>query len=218
VKQSDLSSGLKRLYSGFSRTENDLTPERLTALFGIIGCYSAESWEAACTRLLCETRFPDFDAIHATIDSCAEDLRLKEVRHADEDAKRFLSGSLNPAHFPSPSDHDYGRFRIKILLAIADGATPNDVAAMLESQAAKYDEYGLAGEARRYRSMGGSWAQPGATWWDKRQAEDKASRNIEEIKASKRILSFTGPAPDEAWAGWRKTTTYQIQPSPSPRN
>ena len=201
MNPSDLYAGFKRLGSGFSRSDSDLTPERLDAMFERIGHYDAEAWGLAVNVLLCGSHYPSFETILAAIDNAAEDLRRREVRKADEDAKRFLSGEL-PLYPERVSDHEYGRFRIKVILAIIGGASPSDAAAMLESQASRFDGYGLREEARRLRAMP-SWnpSLEHPTWWERQQQAEKSIRTRQEIAAFRRVANN---APNESWTGWRK--------------
>lgn len=199
----ELIAGLQRLYDGFSRSRVDLTPERLEALFQNIGFHSSAVWQKAVEMLLCETRFPDFDMIHSAIDQASEQQRLRDNEQADRDAKRFLSGELNPGAYAHNTDHEYGLFRLKVLIAVTEGATPNDVAAMLESQARRWDGYGLRAEARRYRSMP-NWnpSLQHPTWWERQQAAEKAARAQRQRDVFESVRG-TKP-PDESWPGWRE--------------
>lgn len=200
MTRTQMAIGLRRLYAGFGRHDSDLTPERLDAIFGRIGHYSSSSWEEAVTGLLCHTRFPEFEAMLKSVDDAAEIERKREVIQTDDDAKRFLGGNWEPLGSRHRHDPDYGRFRMQVLLAVVDGGSVNDVAAMLESQAAKFDGYDLAGEASRLRSMG-NWnpTQEHPTYWERtRDAKAKEETRLT-LDLHKQYFRSVGPPPDETY-------------------
>lgn len=191
MKRQDLISGMQRLHSGFARSAVDLTTERLEALFDAIGHHDAEVWRIAVSRLLCETRFPEWHRIVDAVEECREAQRRIETKALDSAAKAFFADA------PPQIDSDYGRFRHSLLLAVCAGATPADIASRLDAAVDRFPTHGLAAEAERTRAKPSWNPAPEPSWW-----QAQAKREAPRAGAYREILAQAKLVPDESWDGW----------------
>lgn len=103
-----------RLYRGF-RVEDDLTPEKLQALFDAVGHHPVAVVRDAVTAALREPKLPWFDRFHVMVEQAAENDRSLERQHHHQQAVEFLNTT------PRAVSNEWAREHLRAIHLLIDG-------------------------------------------------------------------------------------------------
>ena len=96
MTQQEFGGEMMRLHRGF-HAENELTPERLKALFDGLGQHSVGVLREAVTAALREPKLPWFDRLYALVETAADSERAAQSRQLEHGARDFFAGPSEAA-------------------------------------------------------------------------------------------------------------------------
>lgn len=139
MRRGDFLNHLRRLTSGFNKSETDLTEERVSALHSHFNHVSEDVWEAAVSRMLLGDRYPSIAVMEECVDKCAERASYIQKAQHERHAKEFWAGGAQPIGELSEMEPAYWRLCFEIIRGtFHHGLKPSDVARVLRSQRDKF--------------------------------------------------------------------------------
>lgn len=158
MRANDFNYQYRRLWSAFKRPDDDLTPDRLAALFLEFGDLDLAVFTAAIDRAMCESKFPSFPALQAIAER-AEDARRATIRgRRDSEAKEAMSSGVLPAWRDEWSGAEWEASKVLVRLCFycwERDLDPQVAADMVEECLPEHPS--LAPDVRTLRKMGKHW-------------------------------------------------------------